>query len=210
MTRPTGSVPILGQLDDETRELVRLAAVVTGGDEIAVRQAIGEAHAAIRPVWVEELLLQTYLFAGLPRALNAMREWRRLNRSSGPDVDARTADDWRRDGERTCAAVYGRMYDRLRENIRDLHDRLDDWMITEGYGKVLSRPGLDLPRRELCIVAACAAANQDRQLHSHLHGAVNVGVASAAVSAAIDALADVVGADRVEAVRMLWVRVKGK
>ena len=63
------------------------------------------------------------------------------------------------------------MYDRLRENIRHLHPLLDDWMIDEGYGKVLSRPGLDLPRRELCIVAACAATGQDRQLHSHLHGA---------------------------------------
>ena len=28
--------------------------------------------------WIEELLLQTYLFAGFPRALNGMREWRRL------------------------------------------------------------------------------------------------------------------------------------
>jgi 4-carboxymuconolactone decarboxylase len=201
---------MLRHLDDETRELVRLAAAITGGDESAIRQAIARAHARIRPVWVEELLLQTYLFAGFPRALNGMREWRRLAPTSAPDADARSIDDWRRDGERTCAAVYGRMYERLRENIRDLHERLDDWMIVEGYGKVLSRPGLDLPRRELCIVAACAAANQDRQLHSHLHGAVNVGVATEAVSAAIDALSDVVGAERGEAVRMLWARVRGK
>ena len=85
----------------------------------------------------------------------------------------------------TCAAVYGSMYERLRENIRVLHPALDDWMITEGYGKVLSRPGLDLPRRELCIVAACAAAGQDRQLHSHLHGALNVGVSRSAMDDAI-------------------------
>jgi 4-carboxymuconolactone decarboxylase len=201
---------MLRHLDDETRELVRLAAAVTAGDEPAIRQAIAQAHSTIRHVWVEELLLQTYLFAGFPRGLNAMREWRRLAPVSAPDADARTIDDWRRDGERTCAAVYGRMYERLRGNIRALHDRLDDWMITEGYGKVLSRPGLDLPRRELCIVAACAAANQDRQLHSHLHGAVNVGVAADVVSASIDALADVVGAERCDALRMLWARVKGK
>ena len=69
--------------------------------------------------------------------------------------DAATIGDAR--GEATCAAVYGAMYETLRENIRALHPALDEWMITEGYGKVLSRPGLDLPRRELCIVAACAA-----------------------------------------------------
>ncbi len=92
--------------------------------------------------------------------------------------------------------VYGTMYDRLRENIRHLHPLLDDWMIDEGYGKVLSRPGLDLPRRELCIVAACAATGQDRQLHSHLHGARNVGASVGAVDAAVDALAGVLGAAR--------------
>jgi 4-carboxymuconolactone decarboxylase len=83
-------------------------------------------------------------------------------------------------------------------------------MITEGYGKVLSRPGLDLQRRELCIVAACAALDQDRQLHSHLHGALNVGVAPAVITAAIESLADLLGANRVQSVRLLWARVQGK
>ena len=80
----------------------------------------------------------------------------------------------------------------------------------EGYGKVLSRPGLDLPRRELCIVAACAAAGQDRQLHSHLHGALNAGVAPEAVSDAIEALAGVIPDQRLETARLLWARVRGK
>ena len=47
-----------------------------------------------------------------------MREWRRLVAEPVPDSlpdapAAVVADDWRRDGERTCAAVYGAMYDRL-------------------------------------------------------------------------------------------------
>ena len=210
MTHPTGSDPILHHLDDETRELVRLAAVVTAADELTIRDAITNASSTIRAVWVEELLLQTYLFAGFPRALNAMREWRRVHPTSEPDPDARSTAQWRTDGERTCAAVYGVMYDKLRGNIRHLHERLDDWMITEGYGKVLSRPGLDLGRRELCIVAACASANQDRQLHSHLHGALNVGVTADAIASAIDALADLLGQQRYDTVRMLWARVKGK
>ena len=55
--------------------------------------------AGVKPdrAWVEELLLQTYLFAGFPRALNATREWRRVVPVSAPDDDARTIDDWRRD-----------------------------------------------------------------------------------------------------------------
>ena len=39
----------------------------------------------IPAAWVEELVLQTYLFAGFPRALNAMREWRRVQPDHLPD-----------------------------------------------------------------------------------------------------------------------------
>lgn len=213
----------LDALDAPTRYLVRLAAVVAAGGEDAVRVSLAETAGEVPDLWIEELLLQTYLFAGFPRALNAMREWRRVRPApvspalaAGPTasrtggVNAGEMESWRAAGETTCAAVYGRMYARLRENIRALHPALDEWMVVEGYGQVLSRPGLDLQRRELCIVSACAATGQDRQLHSHLHGVVNVGVAPVVLDGAITALADIVGAERLTTVRLLWARVRGK
>jgi len=210
MMLPATAGDSLRDLDDATRSLVRLAAAITAGSETAMADALAGAAGLIPAPWVEELVLQTYLFAGFPRALNAMRAWRRVHPERATAAGAPDPDAWRADGERTCEIVYGAMYERLRENVRRLHPSLDDWMITEGYGKVLSRPGLDLPRRELCIVAACAASLQDRQLHSHLHGAVNAGVAPAVVDTAIDALADLLGAERTRTVRMLWARVRGK
>lgn len=210
MAARPGTEPILTSLDDATRALVRLAAVVTVGDEEAVRAALTESWPAIPPIWIEELILQTYLFAGFPRALNAMREWRRISGSTPSAADPRDSAQIAADGERTCARVYGAFYERLRVNIRHLHPSLDEWMVVEGYGKVLARPGLDLGRRELCIVAACAVAQQDRQLHSHLHGALNAGVAPAVVTATIDVLSDLLGDDRAQSVRMLWARVQGK
>ena len=158
MTPPADIHDTLDALDDATIALVRLAAVVAAGNEDSLRGEISRAAGAIPDLWVEELLLQTYLFAGFPRALNAMREWRRVHPTVASVPESRTPT--RADGEATCERVYGKMYDRLRENIRHLHPLLDDWMITEGYGKVLSRPGLDLPRREPCIVAAHAATMQ--------------------------------------------------
>ena len=166
------------------------------------------AAETIPDVWIEELLLQTYLFAGFPRTLNAMREWRRVHPHVATSRD--TVEPARAAGEATCARVYGPMYDRLRKNIRHLHPLLDDWMITEGYGKVLSRRDLDLPRRELCIVAACAATGQDRQLHSHLHGARNAGASIGAIDAAIDAFGDLLDDTRLRGVKLLWSRVRGK
>jgi 4-carboxymuconolactone decarboxylase len=200
----------LCDLDEATRALVRLAAMISAGSEREVTEAIARAPDVIPPVWVEELILQTYLFAGFPRALNAMRAWRRVSPEAASSASAGKIAEWRAEGERTCAAVYGDMYERLRANIRQLHPAFDDWMIVEGYGKVLSRPGLDLGRRELCIVAACAASAQDRQLHSHLHGALNVGVEPEVVDGVVDAIADLLGEERSRSVRLLWSRVRGK
>jgi 4-carboxymuconolactone decarboxylase len=115
--------------------------------------------------------------------------------------------EWEKSGEQTCAIVYGDSYEMLRRNVRELHPALDAWMITDGYGKVLSRPALDLKRRELCIVAACAAAGQQRQLHSHLHGALNSGAPADEVRAALDALADIVPPTELARYRALLDRV---
>jgi 4-carboxymuconolactone decarboxylase len=168
---------------------------------------------------VEEVILQSYLFAGFPRALNAAREWRRVvgqvegwaapGQGQG-GVQGRESRDFRVVGEATCALVYGRFYEKLRHNITALHPELDAWMIEEGYGKVLSRPGLDLGRRELCVVAACVAAGQDRQLHSHLHGARNVGTPESAISDTLDALAGVVVEEHRRRAILLWARVRGR
>lgn len=199
----------LSRLDDATRSLVRAAAVLAAGTELDVRTELQLASTSAPHEWIEELLLQTYLFAGFPRALNGMREWRKLvarpASAANPDVDVREPEAL---GERTCARVYGDMYERLRRNIRDLHPRLDDWMIVEGYGKVLSRQGLDLPRRELCIAAACAASAQDRQLQSHLHGARNVGVADAVVTEALECLRDIVPENLFSRATRLWDRIR--
>lgn len=210
MTPPAAGTPRLDALDDELRCLVRLSAAVTAGSEAEQRSALAAAFGTVRPLWVEELLLQSYLFAGFPRSLNAMREWRRLHPEPVAPGASGAPSQWRTSGEATCAVVYGGFYERLRENIRRLHPALDDWMIEEGYGKVLSRPGLDLVRRELCIVAACAAAGQDRQLHSHLHGALNAGAAPAAVTSCLAALAGVVDESRLRTAHLLWARVQGK
>jgi 4-carboxymuconolactone decarboxylase len=211
-------------LDSQTRSLIVLAARIAGGDEPGVRDSFAKAIAANVPAqWVEELVLQSYLFCGFPRALNAAREWRRQSPRSAASAEAQLdapaaehvddvdqVSEWRLRGESTCAAVYDGMYEKLRLNVRDLHLLLDEWMIVEGYGKVLGRPGLDLPRRELCIVAACAATAQDRQLHSHLHGALNVGVPAEDLREALDVLSPLLGESRASSARLLLARVVGK
>ena len=213
MTPSSASGITVATLGDEERALVRLAAEIAAGSEADVRAELARAQQDARAEWIEEVILQSYLFAGFPRALNAAREWRKVSGREAPHADEGErldrADEWRRQGEETCAIVYGPFYEKLRNNIRALHPALDAWMIVEGYGKVLSRPALDLARRELCIVAACAATGQDRQLHSHLHGALHAGASEAAISDTLAAISLLVSPDDATRHRMLWARVQG-
>ena len=215
MTPAVASSPIVPALDDPTSALVRFSGAIAGGSEADVRSAAMTCVRDVDPVWVEEAILQSYLFAGLPRTLNAMREWRRVSGRPAPGFDEGAeaearAVEWRERGERTCAAVYADMYDRLRVNIAALHPALDAWMVVEGYGKVLGRPQLDLMRRELCIVAVCAVVKQDRQLQSHLHGALNVGATPEQVAGALAAVADMIGKAALSRAFAMLRRVLGK
>ena len=177
---------------------MRIAGAIAGSDEGTVRAVMTEAK-GIDAAAVDEIILQSYLFAGFPRALNAMRAWRSISGIAAPASESQAGaadlEEWRERGLRTCEIVYGDSYEPLRRNIRSLHPTLDEWMIVDGYGKVLSRPGVDLRTRELCIVAACAVAGQQRQLHSHLHGALNAGAGVEEVSATLDAVSDLISAD---------------
>ena len=213
MTPEFGPEVTVTALGDEERALVRLAAEIAAGTEADVRAELARAQQDARAEWIEEVILQSYLFAGFPRTLNAAREWRKVSGREAPHFDEGErldrADEWRRQGEETCAIVYGPFYEKLRNNIRALHPALDAWMIVEGYGKVLSRPALDLARRELCIVAACAASRQDRQLHSHLHGALHAGASESAISDTLSAISTMVSPDDAARYRMLWAKVQG-
>src|SRR5215210_6640580 len=201
-------------LEPGLRHLVRIAGAIAGSPEGQVRTVMSDALDTVDPIAVEEIILQSYLFAGFPRALNAARAWRAVSERPAPEVDQESLvanlDMWRDVGERTCAIVYGDSYEKLRENVRELHPALDDWMIVDGYGKVLSRPGVDLRTRELCIVAACAVAGQQRQLHSHLHGAVNAGASPGEVALVFDALADLIARDDLAKYRSLLQKVVGE
>ncbi|MEP7326024.1 MAG: carboxymuconolactone decarboxylase family protein, partial [Gemmatimonadota bacterium] len=183
------------------------------GYEPELRGRMEEARQAMVPIpWVEELLLQSVLMAGYPRTLIAFSLWRKISRVPAPVIDpaAEYANvaEWVRRGEETCQLIYGDNYRRLRENVRDLHPALDQWMITEGYGRTLSRPGLDLQRRELCTVAQTAVLEAPRQLHSHLRGALNAGATFRQVEAVLSVVNPLLSFEQWKSVKDLWRGVK--
>lgn len=200
-------------LDTPTLHLVRFAAAIAQGDEPDLRDGAAACRSGLVPVpWVEELLLQSTLMVGYPRTLIAVSIWRKVGRvaapKSDPDADYGRGTEWTRRGEETCAIVYGPNYGRLRDNVRELHPALDAWMITEGYGRTMARPGLDLLRRELCIVAQTAVLEAPRQLHSHLRGALHAGASFPQIDAVLSVVNPLLSYDQWKAVKELWQTVR--
>lgn len=212
---PQTSVPSLVRADEvserEVIQLVRIAAAVAVAPIETVRAVMTAALDDVSATRVDEVLLQSYLFAGFPRTLNAFVAWRDVSGITAPASDdasdASHAPEWMAQGEATCRTVYGPTYDALRRHVARLHPAIDAWMLTDGYGKVLSRPALPLVVRERCIVAVCAAADQRPQLGSHLRGARRVGASLADLAATLDAIADLVPPGALAAARTELARI---
>jgi 4-carboxymuconolactone decarboxylase len=195
--------------------LVKLAAATAqGGDARLERGIAGVLAAKVNPQMVDEAILMAIVAVGFPRTLIAMRAWRKASglgpRASDGEDEARYYDRhtrWTVQGESTCRVVYGTNYERLRQTVRDLHPALDAWMITEGYGRTLSRPGLSLRVRELLMMAMCAVLDVPHQLHSHLKGALHAGATSAEVGEALEAVIGELGQREMEQARQLLRRV---
>ncbi len=200
-------------LDPQTRDLVRFAAAIAQGYEQELRERVGKLRSSQVPAgWVEELLLQSVLMAGYPRALVAFSIWRRFGGAPAPDADpdqdyARAAE-WTGRGEELCEIVYGENYRKLRDSVRALHPAIDSWMITEGYGRTMARPGLDLRRRELCTVVQTAVLEAPRQLHSHLRGALNAGASFGQIEGALSIVNPLLSFDHWKKVKQLWRTVR--
>jgi len=200
-------------LDQATIQLLRFAAAIAQGEEPDLRERAAACRSAPVPTpWVEELLLQSLLMVGYPRTLAAFAIWRKLGGvaapPSDPDAEYARVAEWTTRGEAACKVVYGANYRRLRENVRELHPALDAWMIVEGYGRTMSRPGLDLLRREFCVVAQTAAMETPRQLHSHLRGALHAGATFGQLDAVLALVNPLLSYVQWRKVKELWARVR--
>lgn len=166
-------------MDPQTLALVRIAAATATGNETALRERMIAARSlAVPPLWVEELLLQSFLNVGYPLALVAFGVWRAVAgppQETGESIAHPEWDRWTDRGVEACSHVYGRTYHKLLLNLRTLHPAIEPLVVIDAYGKILGRPGLDAKRRELCTLAAIAMLDAPRQLHAHLRGALNTG-----------------------------------
>ncbi len=198
-------------MSEALRALMALCAALGARNKAALTITMDQAAANTDPVDVEEALLQSYLFVGYPVALQALGMWRER---TGHEAAAEPANEdrttWRARGEAVCSQVYAGQYDRLRANIARLHPDMERWMLEEGYGKVLGRPGLDLKVRELCVVAVLVGLDTPQQLYSHLRGALNVGATPEEVETTVEIACTQATLSAKENARKVWKDLKAR
>ena len=119
-----------------------------------------------------ESLLQNYLFTGYPSAMISLK----ILKEYYPKLENVLHDSWdlnkyRERGTKNCKKIYGRKFDKLISNVKSFSPELSDWLLLEGYGKVMGRKGLSLKQRELNNVSVLTALKFEDQLYSHINGA---------------------------------------
>jgi len=146
----------------------------------------------VKPSEIYEVLLQGYLFCGYPSAIESLFIFNEVIES---ELNSRYKlpiknvtwdyDHFKKRGLKTAMKIYGKNLNLVLNNIQKLSPDLASSMIIEGYGRVISRKGLDILTRELAIVAALTVSGMSRQLYSHIRGAINAGASPKQIKAAI-------------------------
>lgn len=166
--------------------LIAAAAVIRDESKLRLLLKLAQRQ-KINHKRIYEALLQTYLFAGFPSALLSLRvfgEYFPNNKKSKSLLEK----EIKRRGEVTCRKIYGNKYSKLVTNISSFSPDLADWLVTEGYGKVLSRNQLGLKDRELVNIAILTVLKFDEQLYSHINGAYRTGVKISNIEKLIESL----------------------
>jgi 4-carboxymuconolactone decarboxylase len=193
------------------RALIAMCAAVGARNRAALASTIDAAAEQADTAEAEEALLQSYLFVGFPGALQALAMWRERTGKQAPETARDDApESWYARGEAVCETVYAGQYGRLRESIARIHPDMERWMLEEGYGKVLSRPGLDLRTRELCIIGVLVGLDAPQQLYSHLRGALNAGAAQEDVDAAVEIACGHCSLAAKDSARTVWKDLKAR
>ncbi len=173
-------------LTDKDTRLIRLAIGICLGKWDTVRELRNAAPAGEPDREWREIVLQCHLFAGFPRVVEAC-EVLSVNGGLGEPSEEETIPQGDRfdAGRELFDRIYGGKAEAVRAVLQGYHPTLERWIEGHAYGRVLARPGLAADRRELAAVACLAALDQDRQLASHVRGAVHCGATKDEVVAAL-------------------------
>lgn len=176
--------------------LARLSVLVVQGRWELLSELLDPLPPSDERVAWREALLQVHLFAGFPRVVEA---WGVVERAGGlgraEPAELLGQEDQPEAGRELFQRIYADQSERVEEALDSYHPEFAAWVVGHAYGRVLARPGLAASQRELLAVACLAALGQDRQLASHVRGALRCGARADELRAILAAVADLLGED---------------
>lgn len=180
----------MSQLAKEDAILAKLLALATIGRWDALKRALRQAaRQGVSHASVQEILLQSHLFAGFPRCLEAFEMLASVEAMGDfPESDRAAkegawSDSMRPRGRNLFETIYAGKANEVLTRIERFHPDLRQWIEEHAYARVLGRPGLTPKQRELASIAALVATRQWKQLLSHLRGAMRCGATREEVAA---------------------------
>lgn len=212
----THSAPAFPPVDLNPRRkhaVIVSASLVCRDEDLLARDLRLALEEAFNPPELVELILQSLLFDGYPCALEGLIALKNLAAETLPaeeSLERYSAENvrlWNSRGDVLCRRIYGDNFDRLLGNVAALSPTLKEWMLVEGYGRVLARPALPIDLREMGIIAILTVKDLPRQLHSHLRGALRVGVTVPELESAIGLCAPYTSSQNIGSALNVWRKV---
>ncbi len=179
-----GSIWQRPALKMEQREMITLTILTVLKRDNQVRRHLGNAlNLGLTPVQIVEVLMHSSFYSGVPAALDALAIANEVFQEKGVDYTPQQIFDT----SETPDDLYNRGTARRVEYMGPpagggpgpvtQAEREFNRLTTEYYwGSMWTRPGLDLPSRSICTLAALTALGREAQLAGHIRGALNVGL----------------------------------
>ncbi|MCB9906347.1 MAG: carboxymuconolactone decarboxylase family protein [Planctomycetes bacterium] len=167
--------PTLAPKDER---LIAMVSAVTRGDWPALQQLRKAAPAGEPDLEWREALLQSHLFLGFPRVVEAFEQLAAVGGLGFHGQDPAECDScsaWQDRGSELFDTIYGDLAQPVRRRLHQHHPDFASWIGQHAYARVLSRPGLAPHRRELLALVCLLHGSLDRQLASHARGAIRLG-----------------------------------
>ncbi len=82
----------------------------------------------------------------------------------------------RESGMKVLRKIYGNQTEKLLGSLARLHADLPRMIVEDVYGRIIARSGMTIAEREIVNVTVLTIQGLNRQLYSHLRGALRVGV----------------------------------
>lgn len=190
-------VPAQGELDEHTRLLVQIAALIACQAHGAYRAILGAALTnGVSPIEAKEIVYHAVPYLGMGKAYDFLHLTNEVLAERGvglplPPQSTTTADDRFAKGWTAQARIVGE------ERLEAMHANapadeafIQQWLTANCFGDHYTRGGIDLVTRELLtFVLLVAHGGCDPQVRGHVAGNVRVGNGRAKL---LDALAQLV------------------